>query len=175
MKKTILVVSLVILLCFALSCKKQPEQGITEEEAKTLMDGALKIFNEGDMSLIAGIYAPEVIAHTSTFPEDLIGHEGIKKWVESSRAIFPDLNMTFDESIIKGNKIVTVWTLSGTNTGPVSMPSGTLPPTGKKVRVTGLAIDDVQNGKIVKETVVYNVLELMMQMGFTLTPPKAEE
>jgi steroid delta-isomerase-like uncharacterized protein len=170
MKKSFLAVPLIGLLCFSLSCKEAAVQGVTEEEAKVLTDGVLKIFNEGDMAFIAEVFAPEVVAHTSTFPEDFIGHEGIKNWIESSRAIFPDLNMTFDEIIIKGNKIVTVWTLTGTNTGSMSMPYA-VPPTGKKVRVTGLAIDDVQNGKIVKETVVYNVLELMMQMGFTLSPP----
>ncbi len=173
MKNPLLVVSLVVLLCFSLSCKVQAEQGITEENAKVLTGGVLKIFNEGNMALIAEVFAPEVVVHTSTFPQDLVGHEGIKNWVEFSRMTFPDLNMTFDETIVKGNKIVTIWTLTGTNTGPMSMPSGTVPPSGKKVHITGISVSNVQNGKIVKEIVVYNVLEMMMQMGFTLSPPKA--
>jgi predicted ester cyclase len=55
------------------------------------------------------------------------------------------------------------------------MPTGELPPTGKEVRITGLGIDRVQNGKIVEELVVYNVLDMMLQLGFTLTPPQPSE
>ncbi len=175
MKNPILAASLVLLLCFTFGCKKQAEQGTTEEKAKVLMDSALEIWNKGNMALIAEVYAPEVVAHTSTFPEDFIGHDGIKNWVTSSRTIFPDLHMTFDETIVRGDKIAAMWTLTGTNTGAMSMPSGVLPPTGKQVRITGLAIDYVQNGKIVKEIIVYNVLEMMMQLGFTLAPPQAEK
>ncbi len=83
--------------------------------------------------------------------------------------------MTFDEVIIQGDKIASRFTVTGTNTGPLSMPSGELPPTGKKVRFTGLGIDRVQNGKITEELVVYNVLDLMLQLGFTLTPPQPPE
>jgi predicted ester cyclase len=53
-------------------------------------------------------------------------------------------------------------------------PMGVVPPTGKKVRITGLAIDTMKDGKFQKEVVVFNVLEMMMQMGFQLLPPKGE-
>jgi hypothetical protein len=51
-------------------------------------------------------------------------------------------------------------------------PNGPLPATGKKVRVTGLAIDYMKDGKFAKEIVIFNMLEMMMQMGFTLAPPQ---
>ena len=175
MKNPLLLILLTGILCFALGCNTQTEQGITEENAKALMDRVLEIWNKGNMALIAEVYAPEVITHTSSVPEDLIGHEGIKNWVESTRTSYPDLNMTFDEVFISGDKIVAIWTFTGTNTGPMSMPSAVLPPTGKNIRVTGLSVDYLQNGKIVKEIVIMNVLDMMMQLGFTLNPPQTQE
>ena len=171
MKKLLMVIPLVFLLCFSFSCQKQTEEGITDEEAKALLDSALEIWNNGNLVLVEDVFAPEIVAHTSTFPDDIVGLEGIKSWVTFARTAYPDLHMTFDEVIVKGDKIVVRFTLTGTNTGPLSMPTGELPPTGREVRITGLGIDRVQNGKITEEFVVYNVLDMMLQLGFTLTPP----
>lgn len=175
MKKLLTIILLVILLCFTFGCQEKVEEGITEEEAKALLDTALEIWNEGNLDLIEDVFAPEIVAHTSTFPEDIVGHEGIMNWVKFARTAFPDMNMTFDEIIAKGNKIAAAFTVTGTNTGPLIMPAGELPPTGKQVRFRGIGIDYVGNGKIVRELVVYNILEMMMQLGFTLTPPQAGE
>ena len=175
MKKLLMIIPLVILLCFTFSCQQQVEQGITEEEAKALLDRALEIWNNGNLALVEDVFAPEIVARTSTFPEDIVGLEGIKSWVTFARTAFPDLNMTFDEVIVKGDKIAARFTFTGTNTGALSMPYGELPPTGKKVQFSGLGIDRVQNGKITEEIVVYNVLDMMLQLGFTLTPPQPPE
>ena len=175
MKKLLMIIPLIILLCFTFSCQKPVEEGITEEEAKALLASVLEIWNNGNLALVEDVFAPEIVARTSTFPEDIVGLEGIKNWVTFARTAFPDFHMTFDEVIVKGDKIVARFTFTGTNTGPLSMPFGDLPPTGKKVRITGIGIDLVQNGKIAEELVVYNVLEMLQQLGFTLTPPQPPE
>jgi steroid delta-isomerase-like uncharacterized protein len=174
MKKFLTIIPLVILLCFTIGCQKKAEEGISEEEAKALLDKALEIWNEGNLDLVEDVFAPEIVARTSTFPEDIVGHEGIFEWVKFARTAFPDMQMTFEEIIVKGDKIAATFTLTGTNTGPLTMPTGELPPTGKQVRFKGIGIDYVENGKIVKELVAYNVLEMMMQLGFTLLPPQTE-
>ena len=174
MKKLVLI-PLVFLLCFTFGCQQQVEEGITEEEANALLDSVLEIWNNGNLAIIEEVFSPEIVAHTSTFPDDIVGLEGIKNWVTIACTTYPDLHMTFDEVIVKGDKIVASFTFTGTNTGPFIMPSGELPPTGKQVRITGLGIDTVQDGKITKELVVYNMLDMMLQLGFTLTPPQPPE
>jgi steroid delta-isomerase-like uncharacterized protein len=168
MKNSILVVSLVVLLCFGLSYKLQAAQGITEQDAKVLVDKALKIYNTGDVALIPEVYAPEMVLHASGSAEDIVGHEGIKNWVEFVRKAYPDFNITADEIIVKGDIGATVLTMTGTNTGP----RGTVPPTGKKFRITAISFSHMKNGKIVKEMTVYNVLDMMTQLGYKITPPQ---
>ncbi|MGB7296081.1 MAG: ester cyclase, partial [Candidatus Aminicenantales bacterium] len=164
MKNSILVVSLVVLLCFGLSYKVQAKQEMTEQDVKVLVDKGMKIYNTGDMALIPELYAPEVVLHVSGNPEDIIGHEGIKKWVEFVRTSYPDFTLTPDETIVKGDKAVTIWTMAGTNTGS----RGALPPTGKKFRVKAISFSHMKNGKVVKEITVYDMLELMTQLGYTV-------
>jgi predicted ester cyclase len=87
--------------------------------------------------------------------------------------MMPDMVMAFPEIVAQRDKIVTIWTMTGTQTGPMAMPGGTLPPTGRKVSVTGLSIDYLKDGKLAKEVVIFNTLEMLMQLGFNLLPPQA--
>ena len=168
MKNLILVVSLVVLLCFGLSYKVQAKQEMTEQDVKVLVDKGMKIYNTGDMALIPEVYAPEVVYHVSGNPGDIIGHDGIKKWVEFVRIAYPDFSLTPDETIVQGDNVVTIWTMAGTNTGP----RGTVPPTGKKYRVKAISFSYMKDGKVVKQITVYDALELMTQLGYILSPPQ---
>ena len=58
--------------------------------------------------------------------------------------------------------------MEGTNTGPL----GQLPATGKRFHISGLAVTQVVNGKIVMDETFWNVLGFYQQLGFTLTPPE---
>jgi predicted ester cyclase len=172
MKKTALFVSLTILVSLALS-GQQTGAGMSEQKARLMLEKVLEMWNKGNMALLPELFTPDATAKTSTFPDAFVGHEGIKKWIELSRMSFPDMVMTFDDVVVQGDKIATFWTITGTQSGPMQMPNGVLPPSGKKLRFSGMSIDYVKDGKMVRELVIYNVLELLLQLGFTLNPPPA--
>jgi len=173
MKKSLLQITMIIpvilLLCFTFSCQQQVEEGITEEEAKAQMDRVLELWNEGNLALVEEIYAPEIVSYSSSsYEEDIVGFDGVKNRVTSTRTVLPDFNLTIEEIIVKGDKIVARWTYTGTNTGPIDE----LPPTGKKVRISGITMVQVVNGKCVEERIVSDNLDLYLQLGFTFTPPQ---
>ena len=63
------------------------------------------------------------------------------------------------------------WTITGSNTGVF----GELPPTGKRIKISGITrMDFDEEGKIEVEEVCYNELSLLQQMGHTLNPPVLE-
>jgi steroid delta-isomerase-like uncharacterized protein len=161
-------VPFVVLLCFALSCQQQAKLMVTEEQSKFIGDQYMKARNEVNLDLLDGIYASDVVIHDPSQPEDIMGLDALKKYYLGNHAAFPDLKLTLEEIAVGGDRIVWVWTFTGTNTGPL----GELPPTGNMVKFTGVAIDRVVDGKIVEEWVYYNVLDTYQQLGFTVTPPK---
>lgn len=171
MKKTALLITLLLLTCLALSAETKAAATACEKNAQVLLDKVLEMWNKGNLALVPDVYCPDIVVMTSSMPEPYVGHEGVKKWVENTRTMLPDLVMAFPEVIAKGDQIVTVWTMSGTQTGPMVMPGGTLPPTGRKVSITGMSIDHLRNGKFAKEVVVFNMLEMLMPLGFQLQPP----
>lgn len=84
---------------------------------------------------------------------------------------FPDLKIKLDDTVSAENQVYIHWTLTGTHTGVY----GELPPTGKRIKISGISrVNFDQNGKIVHEEVFYNELSLLQQMGHTLNPPVLE-
>lgn len=174
MKKLVVFVCLMVLACAALSAQTKAGPGMCEKKARVLLDKVLEMWNKPDLALVPELYTADSVATTSSTPEPYVGQEGIRRWIENTRAMLPDLKMTFDEVVVQGDKVATIWTMTGTHTGPMQMPGGVLPATGRKVRITGMAIDYLKDGKFAKEVVMFNTLEMLMQMGFTLAPPKME-
>jgi len=170
MKKLLMVIPLVFLLCFSFSCQ-QGTEGITEEEVQTFTDRVLEMWNEANITIVDEVYAPEIVRHDCGVPKDIVGLENAKNHLENFFNAFPDLNITVDETIVAGNKMAQRWTMTGTNTGNM----GDMPPTGKNIRFSGVSIVHMVNGKAVEIWDFYNVLDMMQQLGFTLTPPLLPE
>jgi steroid delta-isomerase-like uncharacterized protein len=165
-----LVVALV-LLGFSFGCQQQAQVTITDQEAKALLERLEQVYNEGNFAIAEHVFGADFALHHCGFPEDLVGIEAFEGFVKQNRAAFPDFRLTHDQIIIKDDKIASLWTVTGTHTGPF----GDLPPTGKKVQISGLAISRIANGKFAEEWLYYNMLDLYQQLGFTLVPPQAQK
>ena len=60
-----------------------------------------------------------------------------------------------------GDRLVSRWTVTGTHLGELRG----LPPTGRSIRVSGVAIDRVVADRFVEEWVDYNLLVVLQQLG----------
>ncbi len=84
---------------------------------------------------------------------------------------FPDMKLVLNEIYNSNNHVFIKWTFTGTNTGIF----GESPATGKKVKILGFSsvLFNTQ-GKIIKEDVFYNELDLLQQLGYTMKLPIVE-
>jgi len=165
-----LVVTLV-LLGFSLSCQQQARVIITDQEANALLEGLLEVYNEGNFAITEDFYTADFVLHHCGRPEDLVGIEAFEGFVTENRTAFPDFRLTMDEFFVKDDKMASRWTVTGTQTGPLR----DLPPTGKKMQISGLAISRIADGKFAEEWLYYNMLDSYQQLGFTLVPPKGQK
>lgn len=176
MKKSVfrpaVVISLALMLGLTMGCQKTVPGGITEQDAKIIGDWYVKARNEANLALLDNIYSPDVIVHDPSQPQDVIGLAALKSQYGNTHRAIPDVKFALDELYVKGDKLAWVFTMSGTITGPVGTPFGDIPPSGKTIRVSGVAVDRIAGGKIVEEWVYFNLLDLLQPMGFTLTPPQ---
>ena len=64
-----------------------------------------------------------------------------------------------------GDRLMYVWDSSGTHDGPLVLPTGTVPPTGKQGHLSGTLYVELRDGKIIREETYWNLIELLAQIG----------
>ena len=140
------------------------------EENKALARRSWEIVTEGSLDVLedalAEVYADDLVLHEPD--EDVVGIDGLKQFVSMIRAAFPDLRVTLEDDIAEGDKVVSRWTGQGTHQGELMG----IAPTGNQVRVTGITIHRIEDGKIVEEWENFDALGMMQQIGAI---PSAEQ
>lgn len=166
------VCALIVMTCLWVSGCQQQQQVVQtdaiESEAKEILNRYLEIFNVGNMNLVENTIDSAHFVMEPNFPEKIVGRDGFTQWVEGYRNTFSDFNLAIIEMLVKDSVIVVHWTVTGTQDGPM----GDLPPTGKKIKVSGLTLFRTANGRITEEWIYYDRLESRTQLGFTLVPPE---
>ena len=168
MKKIFLFLVLVLLLF--LSCQSKDDQVMTEEEATVLLNRFMETVTNTDTTLAEKILHPDCVFRYPLLPEPIKGIDGYKYLIKNTANAFSELEVIFEEVIVKGDRIWSRYTMTGINAGPL----GDIAATGKKFQVTGIAITQIANGKIIEDETYWNVLGFYQQLGFTLSPPKEE-
>ncbi|RKY97504.1 MAG: hypothetical protein DRQ13_04585 [Ignavibacteriae bacterium] len=160
--------SIIIILLFSVfifnGCQQQEQRTYTDAELQTITDNIDQLWDGGNTDLVDVLYAEGCVRHNADvgYSEGLEGVKGFVKWVYTA---YPDFKVIFDEPFKFNDRIVTQWTATGTNDGPLSED---MPATGKKVSFTGVGISMIENGQITEEWVYYNQLAIYAQMGYEL-------
>lgn len=125
---------------------------------------AIRLLEQGlsrrNLAEIDVFFGRDLIDHALP-PEFPPGQEGRRLFASDFFEAFPDLQVQADDVLAEGDRLVTRWTATGTHLGSLMG----IPPTGKTVRVTGIAIDRMQNGQSVEHWEVMDQLGLMQQLG----------
>jgi hypothetical protein len=109
--------------------------------------------------LPADLVAPSYRAEIVGFPAmDAAGHADFGR---AFYAGFPDLSHTIDEVIDASPRVITRFTLRGTNTGPFMG----IPPTGRAITVSATVILTVEDGKVTHLHGIFDQLGLLRQIG----------
>jgi steroid delta-isomerase-like uncharacterized protein len=139
---------------------------VPEAENKT----AARRFNEdvwgrGDEAALEELLDPDVVDHDA-LPGQTPDREGHKQILAAFRSAFPDLNVTTEDLVAEGGKVVTRWTARGTHQGDLMG----IAPTGKEVTIKGIDVLRIAEGRIVERWAQFNDLEVMQQLGAVPEP-----
>jgi steroid delta-isomerase-like uncharacterized protein len=117
------------------------------------------VVNRGETDLLPGLVAADHVGHDPL--GDYYGLDGVRIGVEELRAAFPDLRASVEDVVAARDRVAHRFTLVGTQTGPYLG----LPPTGRPVRATGIALDRVAGGKLAERWAVLDAIGLLRQLG----------
>src|SRR5579862_448503 len=98
-------------------------------------------------------FAWEDVVEQVPFPGQGPGIEGLKDVVRGMRSAFPDLHFSVEEQIAEGDKVSTRFEWTGTHRGDFLG----VPATGRSVKVWGMVIDKLQNGRIKETRIIMDI------------------
>jgi steroid delta-isomerase-like uncharacterized protein len=135
------------------------------ERNKMLVRRAVEeVYNQGNLAVVDELVTSDFVIHSSS--EDIHGPAGAKQYVAALRGAFPDLHIAIEDQIAESDRVATRWRARGTHTGAFQG----IPATGKQVRVTGIDIDRIADGKVVECWTNIDELGLLQQLGVAPAP-----
>jgi len=116
--------------------------------------------NTGDLSVADELFEPDVLAHA---PEgDVRGVDaGPKASVRLLREALPDLELTIDDLIAEGDRVVARFVAQGSHRGEFMG----IPPTGRSVSFGGMYVYRLSGGRIAEVWGSLDALGLLGQLG----------
>jgi predicted ester cyclase len=126
---------------------------------------------------ITAVNARDVTAYTANQQPDvefvlpggvvLRGRDQVGAYAQMMWSAFPDGTLAFTSQVISEDSAAVEITFTGTHTGPLVSPDGTVPPTGKQVSLQSASILQIRDGLIASEHVYLDQMQLLAQLGVT--------
>ena len=138
------------------------------DEHKTLARRSWEIVNQHNPDLIDEMYAPDFVWHEPD--QDIHGSEEAKQFVSTFFDAFPDLNVTIEDKVAEGDKVVTRWTIRGTHQGELMR----IAPTEKQIELQGITIHCIEGDKIAEGWERCDNLGMMQQLGVVAEPGQSD-
>jgi len=170
--RTLILMSVMFIL-LVISCKKQDQDHYTKTEIREKAiiektDIFIDAFHiERDSSQLDTILTDDYVRYMNSI-KVASNPEELKASIKVFFTGFPDVALANSDKIIKDNHVFLHWVFTGTNTGVF----GETPATGKKVKISGLShLYFNDDGKMYREDLFYNELDLLQQLGYSLVSP----
>ncbi len=134
-----------------------------------ILDAALDAWNNGNVDGLDAVMSPDFQRRSPGGASDANGLAEMKEVVNGFRTTYPDFKVEVTEVYHLENLAIVHWIATGTNTGP-----GDVPPTGKAVRTSGMAMLRFIDGKLTEELAYFDMADWLTQLGYAIEPPAAE-
>jgi predicted ester cyclase len=125
--------------------------GDNREVARTALE---QVCARGDMTLAPRCYAEDFADHVGSL--EYHGLEGVRRSTALYRALFEELDFEVVDQVAEGDRVASRFELTGSNRG-------------RRVRLWGITISRLQDGRIVEDWSAFDSLELLRQLGLWRT------
>jgi steroid delta-isomerase-like uncharacterized protein len=133
---------------------------MSEEKKQFMQRFVEEVINQKNLAALDELVAAAFLEHLP-FPGQGPGREGVKDAISGFFSAFPDLHWTIEEQIAEAEKVVSRFTMTGTHRGEFLG----IPPTGRSIKIWGVVIDVVRDGKFAESRIIMDSLALLQQLG----------
>lgn len=130
---------------------------MTKRERKQLVEKAFEAWDAGDVDAFDEVYAEDVVHRVLDIEDRAELKAVVPVWFDA----FPDLSHTVVAMIAEDEWVCTRFRIAGTHEGEFQG----IEPTGNTIELLGIAMERVNDGKIVERWVVEDQYNLLEQLG----------
>lgn len=140
---------------------------MAQDNAKIVHRFADEVITQGNFDA-ASQFVWEDVVEQVPLPGQGPGLEGLKDILRAMRSSFPDLVFSIHEQVSEGDKVASRFEWTGTHRGKFLG----VPATDRSVKVWGIVIDRLVEGRIKDTRIIMDMLGLMIQLG-AFPPPSS--
>lgn len=129
---------------------------------KLIAQRFLQVWTPEGRSLVDDMTAPDFAFAYNSWQEVGQGAALFKQILAQTHDSFPDMQIHAEDVVAEGDRVVVRWTYAASHRKNVLFG---VPPSGKRVRVSGVTFYRIVNQKIVEELGFADTMSLMLQLG----------
>jgi len=132
------------------------------EENKNLVRRLMEeAWNGRNFAVIDELCSASFTMYDPSAPKLANGPEAAKAYIGSLVAAFPDIHIRVHDLFGEGDRVSLRWSAEGTHQGELNG----VPPTNRRVSVSGQAIYRIANGKIEEDWIIVDTFGMLQQLG----------
>lgn len=132
----------------------------------TVIHEVFAAFHAHDLARFRALLADDVVMPDATgVGSAVVGPDAVVAAVSVMADAFPDLRVTVKNALADGERGAAEVLREGTHTGPLRLPVGVVPPTGRSLRLPECVTFVVRDGLVTSMTAYTDPLSGMAQLG----------
>jgi flavin reductase (DIM6/NTAB) family NADH-FMN oxidoreductase RutF/predicted ester cyclase len=136
----------------------ESSQTIVPGEPQQVVERAWAAVQSHEWDRLTEFFHPSYVRHTGTAH---LRFDDFRRLLREEHAAFPDTVFDLDEFVPGADRVAFRWSSRATHLGSYL----DVPPTGRRVAVSGITISRIQDGKIVEDWTSWNKHELLTTLG----------
>jgi steroid delta-isomerase-like uncharacterized protein len=143
---------------------------MSKEESTTAVHAHYEALNWGDSHQVVGFFATDFVWCNRATGQIFTGSDGYLAYLAGWRAAFPDFWVEINHLAIYTQSAVCEYVLRGTHNGTLTLPSGSIPATGRPLNLVVCETFQVENGRLAQANTYYDQTTLLQQLGILMKP-----
>ena len=138
---------------------------MSPQDPAKVAKGLVAAFNDSDWDTVRASLTSDSVYDEVGTSRRLEGVDTIIEALHGWKEAMPDVKGTVTSSLTAGNTAVLEVSWTGTHTGPMATPSGTIPASGKQQTTRASWVLEVAGGKVKQSRQYFDMLSFMHQIG----------
>ncbi len=136
--------------------------GLDPEKSRRLVRRYFDLLNGGELSRADEILASDIVFFGPRAPDGIRGLDAFRDFVVSLRRDSPDLHFAEGETVVEGDRVASVFTMTRTHPTEAT----------KTITTEGMDLFEIAAGKIQRINAYFDRLGLLVEMGILEPPPQ---